>query len=53
MRRGISSQIALFGHPAAPGAQGADPQVDRTDGFVLCMLQFVAVANEGNRGEGS
>jgi hypothetical protein len=48
MRCRISSQIALLGHPTAPGSQSTDPQVDRTDGFVLFMLQFVAVANESN-----
>src|SRR5260370_17137380 len=52
MRRGIGSQIALLGHPAAPGAQGTDAQVDGTDGFVLFMLQFVEVANKGNWREG-
>src|SRR5260370_5666744 len=52
MRRGMGSQIGLLGHPAAPGAEGTDAQVDGTDGFVLFMLQFVAVANKGNWREG-
>ncbi|MFL5704226.1 MAG: hypothetical protein ACJ8AG_15515 [Ktedonobacteraceae bacterium] len=51
-RRRVGSEIALLSHPATPGTQGTHLQIDRTDGFVLRMLQLVAVANEGNRGEG-
>jgi hypothetical protein len=45
----IQGKIALIDQPSAPGAQGTDPQINRADGFVLFMLEFVAVANQRNR----
>ena len=50
--RRIGSQVPLLSHPAAPGAQGTHLQVDGTGGLVLLVLQLVAVADQGDRGQG-
>jgi hypothetical protein len=47
----VRREVPLLDEPGTPGTQGADTEVDGADGFMLLVLELIAIANQRNGGE--